>query len=73
MEAFRPWGGDREYGDAVNFTWRLLKAGYGAALFRHVMEWVTFYCDRGKDRETRRHVERWRKTKAKSEGRKKKK
>jgi hypothetical protein len=32
--AFKPWVGDEGHGDAVNFTWLLLKAGCGAELFR---------------------------------------
>jgi hypothetical protein len=32
--AFRPWVGDEGHGEAVNFTWRLLKAGYAAQVFR---------------------------------------
>jgi len=34
MAAFKPWVGDEGHGDAVDFTWRLLKAGYAAEFFR---------------------------------------
>jgi len=35
-QAFNPMVNDQGHGDAVNFAWRLLKAGLGPALFEHV-------------------------------------
>jgi hypothetical protein len=34
--AFKPFAADDGHGDAVDFTWRLLKAGFGNELFRRV-------------------------------------
>ena len=34
--AFKPFAADDGHGDAVNFAWRLLRAGFGKELFRRV-------------------------------------